>query len=106
LAANPSQYRQQCPLHGATWIEDEAGRSIPTGEQWDEFKPLVLGKTITSFSCTRTTCQLVIETTTIEILEDPQLRPVFEGNGKLRALASEDDLRTAWVLAKNAYFLI
>jgi hypothetical protein len=106
LAANPSQYQQQRPLHGAGWIQDEAGLYVPTGEQWDEFKPLVLRKTITSFSCTRTACQLVIETTTLEIREDPTSRPLFEGNGKLRAFASDDDLRNAWVLAKNPYFLI
>lgn len=104
LAAHPDQYALQRPLVGAASRRTEEGHSVPTGEQWDEFRPMVIDQPITRFSCRERACEIVIGSCTLEIQQDHASRPIFCGNKEPRALKADEDLRTAWVLARTNYF--
>jgi hypothetical protein len=101
LGAHPDQYEQQRPLHGAAWKRTEQGYSVPTGEQWDEFQPMVLRQTITRFWCSERACQLDIGPATIVITEAPSTRTISFGSQEPRQLMPGDELRNAWILART-----
>lgn len=102
VAAHPAQYGEQRPLHGYGYRYDEQGRGVPTGENWDEFQPLILNRALVSFQCAARSCVLEIGDTRLEITEDERKRPIFIGTGEPRRLDPDEDLRRAWILAKAA----
>lgn len=101
LGAHPEQYREQRPLHGQGYLPDEKGRWLPTGEDWDEFRPLVLNRELVAFRCAAKSCELVIGGTCLEITEDEQARPTFIGTGEPRRLDPDEDLRQAWIISRG-----
>ena len=100
LASHPGQYEEQKPLHG--FIE-QYGERKGTTERWDEFKPLVLNRELKKFECEQHWCRLSIGKIVVEIEKDSGARPIMYGNKLPRALESGDDLRWAWILARDSY---
>jgi hypothetical protein len=102
VGAHPDQYAEQRPLHGYGYRYDDQGRGVPTGEDWDEFRPLVLNRELVTFRCEAKSCELVIGDTCLVIAEDDRKRPIFIGTGEPRHLEGDEDLRRAWIIAKAA----
>lgn len=89
LEAHPSQYEIQKPLIA------NCGN-----QKWDEFTPMVVGKTISSFEIAERSFNIKIGDALITLSEDPNERPRYWA-GELRELSPGDDLRHAWILANS-----
>lgn len=89
LEAHPSQYEIQKPL-----------MSNLHNQTWDEFTPMVVGKTISSFEIAERAFTIKIGEAVITLSEDPNDRPLY-WNGQSRVLPPGDDLRRAWILANS-----
>jgi hypothetical protein len=70
------------------------------GKKWDNFTPLIKGKTINSFVLNPKSMKIKIGKTIVCLDEDPTRRSNYAGLDKsLRTLFPEDDLHNAFILA-------
>lgn len=89
-------------------VEDFFGekydRPLPwIGDHGDELTDKVVGQEISSFEVRKTSLTIVLANgMTIEIAEDADARPVFEGSKEKRAFAENDDLRKAVFFSPTA----
>ena len=106
LASHPGQYEEQKPLYGYVEFVEQYRERGWASEDWDEFKPLVLSRDLKKFECERHWCKLSIGKVVVEIETNPSARPIQYGNKMPRALEPGNDLRRAWILARDAYLPI
>jgi hypothetical protein len=98
LEAHPRFYDEQRPLYSCvnTLVN---GKSVLL--EWDEFSPMVVGRTLERFACEERWCEIQFGEVRLEISRDPGTRPPMGGTGQRRLLSDQDDLRKAWVLAEH-----
>ena len=101
LGANQQEDVQR-PLHGHNWVADQSGIRTAKGS-YDEFTPMVVGQMLTQFECKKHYCRLAVGDAVLQITPDATTHPLFRGNGRLRKLTLRDDLRFAWILAKDSH---
>lgn len=90
----------------APWIDDMAEHKGDEDSS-AEFYKNVVGQKITTLVVEQHSFELVLENGfDLTISEEPDLRPIFEGNGEERVLNEDEDLRDVVFIAPTASILI
>ncbi|MBE9222100.1 hypothetical protein IQ215_05255 [Cyanobacterium stanieri LEGE 03274] len=106
LSCHPAQYPQQQPLMGTIYDPHTKNKYSSPLKTWDDFKPLILNKKISQFDCKKNSCQMIIEENIIAINPSSNNRPPFYGSRQPRDFDEKDDLRKAWILAREIYLYL
>lgn len=103
VSAHPTQYEIQRPLYSNFVIgNDKIAPELEIAPRlyWDEVTPRILSKTLWKFEVGKMHALLEIGGVTLRLNEDPTKRSRF-GNGELRTLGPNEDLRNAWIISST-----